>query len=234
MTCNEFNGFADSYLLGNIPEEKREEFEFHYFQCNKCYAAVKLSERLYSRDVPIIIAQREFSLFRYWKPALAFATLLIGVLSFFVFRQHSGNDQWNYNITAFTPPVYIETETRDGFLRENAFSQAMKHYNKKEYTQALIILNHIPAENDIPAVPFFKGICLLILDRKTEAIYEFDRIIKQMNPSYYDEALYFKAISLVRSNRLGEAQIILNNLQKMFSPLSPNAKQLVEKISTSH
>lgn len=234
MTCNEFNGFADSYLLGNIPEEKREEFEFHYFQCNECFASIKISERLYSREIPLIAAQREFFLFRYWKPALAFATVLIAVLSFFLIQRHSDNDQWNYNITTFTPPVYIETETRDGFFRGDAISQAMRHYNKKEFTQALDIFNHVPVENDIPAVPFFKGICLLVLDQKKESIQEFDRIIQKMNPSYYDEALYFKAIALVRSNRQGEALIILNNLQQMFSPLSPNAGQLVEKIRAGH
>ena len=80
---------------------------------------------------------------------------------------------------------------------DNAFAKAMEYYNQKDFNRALEILKDIP---DFPLkfqVIFFKGICFLLTDELNNAKKEFDIIIENMNPSYYDEAIYYKAIVLL-------------------------------------
>ena len=84
----------------------------------------------------------------------------------------------------------------------------------------------------ISQITFFKGICYILTGNLKTAIKNFDVIINDMNPSYYDEAIYFKGIALVRLNRIKEAKQNLENLAQMFSPYASRAQFLLEKINT--
>jgi hypothetical protein len=70
----------------------------------------------------------------------------------------------------------------------------------------------------------------LLTDEINNAVKEFDIIIANMNPSYYDEAIYYKAIALLRMNKKEDALEQLNHLAGMFSPYAPRARALMEKV----
>lgn len=241
MTCSEFTSLIDSYLQGNLPDEKMETFEQHYFECDLCYAQLKVAERLVLKEVPIVIEGRAAKpLFGFdWKltrkPMLAFASFLIIALTAVLVTVINQSHRLSsiYKLSDFSPPVYIQSEIRgQGTGRINgAFARAMAHYNRKEYSHALDILKGIPGSAQNPQVIFFKGICYLLTDELHKAIEEFDIIIEDMNPSYYDEAIYYKAIALLRSNQKEKALEQLNNLAGMFSPYAPKAKKLIDKIN---
>ena len=52
-----------------------------------------------------------------------------------------------------------------------------------------------------------------------------------MNASYYDEAIYYKAIALLRMNKKNKALEQLKHLAGMFSPYASEANTLIEKIN---
>jgi hypothetical protein len=106
----------------------------------------------------------------------------------------------------------------------------MREYNRKNYSDALKKLNTIDGAGTNPRVIFFKGICLLYTGSLKDSIQQLDIIIEDMNPSYYDEAIYYKAIALLRSGKEKAALTLLSNLAEMFSPLSQKAKSLISKI----
>jgi tetratricopeptide (TPR) repeat protein len=235
MICKEFASLTDSYLYGNLPAEKQEAFELHYFECDGCFARLKAAERLHSKEVPIVAAVKnpafEWSELWKWKPLLAAAAALLVVvlLSIFVI-QHSKHMKLIYDISVFSPPVYLKSETR-GTETGETFAEAMQYYTQGDYTQALEILKQIPAPSRNPQVIFFKGVCLLLVDELQNAVTEFDIIIENMNPSYYDEAIYYKAIALLRTNKKDKALEQLKHLAGMFSPYASDAKALIEKVS---
>ncbi len=240
MTCSEFTSLIDSYLKGNLPDEKLETFEQHYFECDLCFAQLKVAERLISKEVSIVTAGRAVKpLFGFnWKlhrkPMLAFASFLIIALTVVLVTVISQSHRLRllYNLSDFPPPVYIQGETRgqENGGTNGTFARAMVHYNRKEYSRALEILKEIPGAAQNPRVVFFKGICYLLTDKLHKAIKEFDIIIEDMNPSYYDEAIYYKAIALLRSNRKEKALEQLSHLAGMFSPYAPKARALIDKI----
>ncbi|UCH94366.1 MAG: zf-HC2 domain-containing protein [Candidatus Aminicenantes bacterium] len=235
MTCKEFASLIDSYLRGNLSAEKHEAFELHYFECDGCFAQLKVSERLHSKEVPIIVESKkpvfEWARLWTWKPLLAAAAaLLVLVLSSIFVIQHSKHMKLIYDISTFSPPVYLKSETRGPETIET-FAEAMQYYNQGDYTRALKILKQIPPSSRNPQVIFFKGVCFLLVDELKDAIKEFDIIIGDMNPSYYDETIYYKAIALLRMNKKDRALEQLIHLAGMFSPYAPKARELTRKVN---
>jgi tetratricopeptide (TPR) repeat protein len=236
MTCKEFAGLSDGYLRGKLPGEEQEAFELHYFECDGCFARLKAVERLNSHEVSIAAAVKKpavawLGLWK-WKPLLAAAAaLLVVVLSSTFVIQHSKYMKLIYDISAFSPPVYMKSETRSPETGET-FAEAMKYYNQGDYTRAVAILKQIPTLSRNPQVIFFKGVCFLLVNELTKAIKELDVIIENMNPSYYDEAIYYKAIALLRMNKKDKALEQLNHLAGMSSPYSPKASELIGKINS--
>jgi tetratricopeptide (TPR) repeat protein len=236
MTCKVFASLIDRYLCGKLPAESQEAFELHYFECDDCFTRLKIAERLLAKEVPIAAESRKplpaWSAIWTWKPLLAAAAVLFVVISSILLVQHSSRMRVLYKISAFSPPVYISSETR-GPETDEGLSRAMACYNQGDYSQALALLKKIANPDRNPQVVFFKGICLLLTDAPRKAVREFDIIIRAMNPSYYDEAIYYKAIALLRLNKKREALEHLNHLAGMFSPYANRARALLLKINNT-
>jgi tetratricopeptide (TPR) repeat protein len=230
MICETFADLMDDYLQNEITAEQREAFEAHYFECDSCFLELKTRERLYSKEIPITLkGQKRLFIF---KPKLAFifSSLLIIIVFAWVFINHNSHTNLLYEISDFDPPHYMQTNTRS-LSDQQTFNQAMLLYIKKDYSSALNILRKINKNDTNPQILFFKGICYLITDDLKNAIDSFNIIIKNMNPSYYDEAIYYKGIALLRKNKKDQALKQFNNLASMFSPYSARAKTLIEKIN---
>jgi tetratricopeptide (TPR) repeat protein len=232
MECKEFIRLIDSYLKEEIPEEKKEAFEAHYFECDACFAELKLHERLYSKEIPIVLKGTKPFWVRAFKPLLVLSSLLIVVVSSLLVVNNYKQAKFLYDISGVEPPVYIETETRDT-TQDKTFTNAMSFYSNQKYDEALNILNSIDdgSTGSNLQVTFFKGICYLETNQPGKAIKAFDVIIKNMNPSYYDEAIFYKGIALLRLNEKEAALEQFDNLASMFSPYAPKAKELIEKIN---
>ena len=56
MKCSEFTNVIDSYLDGTLAEDKMEALEMHYFECDDCFARLKVAERLHSNEIHIVAA----------------------------------------------------------------------------------------------------------------------------------------------------------------------------------
>lgn len=227
MACSEFISLMDDYLKEQVPGNKQEDFEEHYFTCDACFDELKLRERLYSKEIPIIL--KSSKPLRIWgfRPLLILTSLFIVVISSFLVINNYKQAKFFYEISMVEPPSYARTETRDT-PQDQTITRAMGFYNKQEYGKSLELLETVPGEN--PQVIFFKGICYLELNRLEPAVGCFDSIIREMNPSYYNEAVFYKGIALLRLNEKKDALAQFENLASMFSPYSQRAKEIIKKI----
>lgn len=238
MKCEDYNNLITRYLARELPEEEQEAFEMHYFECETCFAQLKIEERLLSKEIHIVTgAKRTMPMWLWplnWKPVAGFASLVLVVMVSVLFMNRSDSGQFLFQISDVPAPVYMTTETRDAAPALDGsgqlFQKAMQFYKTKNYDHALDLLKRMHVSEANPQVTFFKGICLLYTGAHKEAVSELNVIIQAMNPSYYDEAIYYKAIALMRQNKRNEALEQLHNLAEMFSPFSNKAKQTIEKI----
>lgn len=240
MTCKEFSQRIDRYLGGKLCEEEQEAFESHYFQCHSCFTQLKMVERLISKEVQIKTGTAASMMppawWLNWKPLLAMAALFMVVILTIWQIAAVTHKKALYRISAVPAPVYMVTETRNShtamFQQQEAyFDQAMSHYQQQNYSRALELLQQIPVTTPNARITFFLGICYLYTDHLESAMGCLDSILDAMNPSYYDEALYYKAITLIRLDKKNQALKLLQNLADMFSPYSPRAQELIQKLN---
>jgi hypothetical protein len=235
MTCSEFTNLVDGFLSGDIPEEKREAFEAHFFECDACFAELKIRERLYSKEIPIVTAGKEPALawIRHWKPALVLSSFLILLISSWLVVDNYKQAKFLKEISSVPAPVYYSQSEMRNTAQDEIFSNAMSLYNNKQYGDALKMLNAGDIEPDNPKMLFFKGICSLETGDPRAAIKHFNVIIENMNPSYYDEAIFYKSIALLRLNKKKAALEQLNNLASMFSSYAQKAKDIIAQINAN-
>lgn len=242
MICSDFTALTDRYLKEELPEEKREAFEAHFFECDGCFTELKLRERLYSKEIPVVTGDTRGAWAQVWsrlpdilpsfnlKPALVLASVLLVVVSSLLVVNNYKSAEFLYEISAFEPPAYAPpTETR-GPGETDAFDHAMALYEKKAYNDALEQLNKAADGPVNPRVLFFKGIMHLQTEEPATALLQFNKIIETMDPSYYDEAIFYKGIALLRLNKKKAALQQFHNLADMFSPYAPKAKAIIQKI----
>jgi hypothetical protein len=233
MKCRECRRLMDRYLQGGLIEPQQEEFELHYIGCNSCFSELHIREKLSSKEMRI--SAREPIKSFLWRPLIVFSSLflIIGATLFTVLQQRI---RFYDRLSRFEPPIFISSQTRniqpDGLGIEEKFDQAMVYYNQKKFHNALAILQPLrPDRIAYPKLAFFTGICYLLEEAPVDSIIMFDSIIRTMDPAYFDEAIYYKGIALLRMRKKTEAINQFRNLAGMFSPVSHRAREMIEKIS---
>ena len=232
MKCKEFDLLVDYYLRGELGEKKQEEFEEHYFKCDSCFLNLKIKEKLLNKEVIANYKEQTKFISLILKPAILVAAILLIFISILIFK-NSGIKSFNTKFIEIVKkeeiPIYITIEQRNGIKEDMNFKKAVKFFENQEYKKSLNILNTINKSS--AKINFLKGVCLLKLIKPEQAINEFDKIIKSMNPSYYDEALYYKGLALLIMNKKEEAKKTLTNLKTMLSPYALKADFILKKIN---
>lgn len=233
MKCREFQGLIEPYLRETIDESRREAFEEHFFGCQKCFLGLKINETLQGKNVRIPLAEKpRLLVFKTLRPVLVMSSLfLVIVLSVLLVRSDRRSARLR-ELARFDLPLYHQSELRalQGSAADGEFARAMRFLQAREFRRALDILEQPPFAVDNPKAAFFRAVCYLGGDEAEKAGAVFDRIIRDMDPSYFDEALYYKGFVLLRQGRLAQAREQFSRLAAMLSPMAGRARAMVQKI----
>jgi len=229
MRCRRFNKHIDAYLRGELPKEKLHEFEAHYFECQECFDQLRIRRVLMGTNFELQALSTPEPRQTGWKPrraALAAASVMLligaGILGLELNRQRLLKE-----VSRFSPPTILLTETRNA-QPEDTFRTAVNAYHNGDYAAALKHLDGVAETAKSPKMHFLSGICRLLTDDPAGALRHFDWILDAMEPSYFDEALFYKGIALLRQGRLDEARTLFSRLAEMFSPMRQKAKLRLE------
>lgn len=228
MDCKKFESLTEKYLEGELHKKDIEPFEEHYFTCDKCFYFLKLNENLKEKRASIVLKEKRFPVLgTIFKPAMILSSFLIVFFSAFLFFNHRIEVKEIEKISSFSPPLFISSEIRSGNFNRG-FENAMSLYKNSDFSGALKMI--LKTDGSSPKIIFFKGILHLLNKKPQEAITYFDEILNRMDPSYFDEAIYYKGIALLKLNEKQRSIEELKKLTDMYSPLSKKAKILIEKI----
>jgi tetratricopeptide (TPR) repeat protein len=119
--------------------------------------------------------------------------------------------------------VYIPYEE---FLKETLLD--FKNGNYKSFLKnSNIILKHYP--DDLNAY-FYGGLSLYNLNRCENAIIYFDKCINAAYNTFYQEAMWYKALSLLRCNKQTEAEILLREIISQNGFYTDQARKKLNEI----
>lgn len=236
MKCNEFHDLIESYLQETIDEAQREGFEEHFFHCRKCFLGLKINQTLQKKEVRISTEAKPSPFaFRVLKPVLVMSSLFLVILASVLLVQRGQQARRIQELSAFELPLYHQGELRSlpesGTALESEFSRAMRLFQSRDFPAARGVLEQpafAAAAN--PKVQFFRAICYLEENEAAKAGEILDAIIREMDPAYFDEALYYKGFVLLRQGKLPEARAQFEKIAAMLSPMAGKARAMVQKI----
>lgn len=169
MNCREVEeqGILECYLLGQLTDSERDEFERHYFECDSCSSQLQIELTVQEHlklQPPIRHPAKRASIRKmwYWMPAFAVLTLLLATGIWWRAQQHqpahqeasatlstqptaSGQTQQPSTVgpsleelARVQPPPYSAVVLRGAEdVAQVKFENAMQHYVNGEYASAI-------------------------------------------------------------------------------------------------
>jgi len=227
MKCKKFRSLIEPYLQDKLIEPQLSAFEIHYFNCQQCFQELNLIKNL--RHPGLFRGSMSKESFQHKQHRLTFPIAIAAsvLIVFFSLLLMINFFHRNAQIEVEAPP-FVLAETRNNSI-DDQIKLGFELYNRKEYARAAEIFASYPQY--CQQVIFYRGICYLMIGDYTRAIIDFDEIISRMSPSYHDDALFYKAVTLIKMKRKDEAQTILKDLTQLFSPMQAKAEELLERIN---
>lgn len=231
MKCRRFKQQMDAYLRDELPEDVRQDFEAHYFSCKNCFDQLRIRRALMQTnfELKVLNGTEKADPGPYRRRLALVAASLLIVVAAGAWGLQIRRDNLLNRVSRFSPPTIMLTETRNQQTGTH-YADAVQAYQSGDYQTALGYLERIPASSRTAKIHFLSGICRLMMKDPSLASAHFERIIEAMDPSYFDEALFYKGIALLRQDRVSEAREVFLRLAGMFSPLKAEARIRLDMI----
>jgi tetratricopeptide (TPR) repeat protein len=166
-------------------------------------------------------------------PAMALAagfTLLLVVVSLvYMTRGISGNQgQKVFREHYQTYPAVVQTRSageREAGLRREAF----RLYEKQEWAAAGDAFEQVLAQDKSSVeAHFYMALVQLEMDREEKALYHFEEVIFDGPSLYYDQALWYSGLTLMKAGRLEEAEPFFRKLKRQKGWKSEEAASILK------
>lgn len=229
MECKQIEerDILDRYLIEQLTELERDEFEQHYFQCDSCFSQLQTALAVQSKlaDEPFADERARGSVFRwYWAWAPAAITVLLVVIGIWWYsgrrrptaQQASAPSQQNApaptisqvppsleQLARIEPPPYSATTFRGvQDVAHSDFHHAMQFYAKGDYAKAIPGLRAaVKADPQVAAFEFYLGVSYLLSGHTDSAFTCFHKTTLLHDPTYSEQAHFYLAkIYLMKSD----------------------------------
>ena len=252
----ERDNIIERYLSGTLEPALKEEWEEHYFGCDRCSRQLETWSAI---DRPLRemeeVIRREMRELPLSKPALRFpirifagvglaAVLLVSVAIWFGHSErrsakteiashaHSAPIPALAELARFDPPPYEPSEFRGIETKsESQFLDGMKRYAARDYPGAIIALQaSLVSDPDSAPARFFLGACYLLTARSGEGITALSAVASGDSP-FAEEAKFYLAKGYLMEGRTAEAIATLRPLAESTGDFSQEARRLVSTLT---
>ena len=149
------------------------------------------------------------SLKRWWYAA---ASVAAAVIVIFVFRPFSGESFNSDKLFAYYSKEIVSLSEGQRGVNDTLAVKAASLYNKKDYSQALPLLQKtLSAKPDDTELMLATGVCYMQTAKTDSAIKIFDKIADG-STVYKNQAIWYKALVLLKQNKLEECYTILKTI----------------------
>jgi tetratricopeptide (TPR) repeat protein len=250
MDCEtvERENIAERYLAGTLEPQLKEQWERHYFGCDRCAELLDtwqaIAEPLHQRESAIRqeIRPRKTRAQWLWAGAAIAAALVIG-LAVKPSRSLPGENPPKAQVAApaarnwtelarLDPPAYQPSTLRAaGSKAEVQFQTAMNAYLRRDYRQAIAGLRaSLEIDRDGAAPRFFLGACDFLTGDTAGAIREWERVASGDSP-FAQEAQFDLAKGYLLVGDENRALSTLRKLAAVPGDFREPARELIERIT---
>jgi len=262
MNCKkaEERDVRERYLLDQLDESEREEFEKHFFECDSCFSQLQISLAIQQRlrSQPSLRAQARGAFLRRtwaWTPALAALVLLLAIGLW-----------WRSNRRQPQPPLAAQSQThpepspvpkptiaapspldelakvepppyKPVLLRgaedesDQVFRKAMEHYSKGDYVSAVPRLRAAARSSpQDPRTNFYLGACYLLTGQTESAIESLRETMSLGDSAYSDEAHFYLAKAYLKNGRIPDAKTELQETVRLGGSRKAEAEEILRRL----
>jgi tetratricopeptide (TPR) repeat protein len=247
MILNEDDiNLIDNYLNGNLRQEEKALFELKmsekYFSDEfKLRASIikgieefnrnqlKAELRSYLSDHVKIENENRSGKINFLSIAAAIVIILMS--SLWILLHNKNSDTPDEIFAAYYKPYPVAITTRSG--QENLIP-AFEKYQENHYQEAVVLLERIGSDEKKnvgnPFLQLIIGNCYLKMDRFDKATIAFQSVIDSNDLVLKQHAEWYMALTLLKSERIGESLAILGQIKAARSFYSKNAESLIKRI----
>ncbi|NND63915.1 MAG: hypothetical protein HKN48_12065 [Flavobacteriaceae bacterium] len=230
MSSDERDAFEKE--LGNNPELASDFQNFkNTYQLIQQAGRIELKETLEGFEEEMGTLSTNKGVIPLWvKRALPIAAVLI--ISIGIYQYYFANTGFTANeiyadyYEVYQAPSNLRTEGQSQFVKWN---EAITFYNDGEFEAAAAAFKN--SESEIPEYErnFYSGMASLAMDNPnlTSAIESFDQVLATDN-DYNEQALWYKALALLRIGNLKEAKNLLYEILENESYMYQDATEIVQ------
>lgn len=217
----------DRFLRGEMDKAEAQAFERALSENPELQQKMKIQQELVSyidlmgdqevlaniRKVEGIYRSRKEGAIKkmpWLRPALIAASVAILLFAGWWFLTPSSEPDVLY--ANFYQPYELSFSSRDGGNAETLLA-ASTAYNAEDYAQAITAFQSLPPELQTSKVKLAIGISQMELSSFEEAQSLFDQIISVEDPLFMDQALWYKALSLLKQDELEQAKGVFQQLK---------------------
>ena len=112
-----------------------------------------------------------------------------------------------------------------------SMDSAMKKYNDKDYANAVALFNQILVnETSNYNAHYYAGLSYFSMDKSDSAILNFDFVLKIKNGEFYEASQWYKALALIKQNKLKSAKKLLNEIVTKGGSYKVQAQNKLEEL----
>lgn len=258
MTCEDVdNGeIVERYLRDDLSPETREEFEQHYFECDRCFGLLQTYRTMrveLSRsrsgtwhDVQATSWVRRWG----WLPA---AAVVVMTTSLVMWRSAADTplppDRGTpaapaappesappsvilADLARVEPPAFVAGRLRGVQDEATArYEDAMRHYQQREYPAAAAgLAAAAKLDPEAPHILFFLGISHLMAAEPDAAIAALRRTIALGDSAFAEDAYFFLAKSYLQQRDVPAAERALNETIERRGERQSDAQRLLDQL----
>ncbi len=142
-----------------------------------------------------------------WMRIAAAAVIVFGVCVVFIVSGQSKQEKLFARFYKADPGLMTTMSASENY----DFNRAMVDYKSGNFEAALQGWLKLRQSSSSDTLDYFIGSAYLASGANEEAIKYFDQALKNGETVFYDDALWYKSLALVKANRVAEAAIILKS-----------------------
>ncbi|GAB4299538.1 MAG: hypothetical protein Kow0068_23090 [Marinilabiliales bacterium] len=175
----------------------------------------------------------------FYKVAAVIVVLAISLVLYWQFSSSTDLKTIFKENYSFCPSDFVVRGTEDADLLKN---EASRYYNNHDFSKAIIIFEDVIKENpsDHYAI-LYCGLSYLERGISDESLYNsnyyisvaitnFKKIVNSGDKLYYDQAIWYMALSYIYIGEVDQALLYLDKLAECDSTLSDKARDIIDKI----
>jgi len=233
MDCKQIaeQDVLERYLLDQLTEHERDEFEQHYFECGACFSQLPTALTVQSelRRYPSAQAKVKGAFSRRmwrWSPALVTVVLLLAIGAWWYSARRHAIQQASVHpqetqpvpvnpptpsleeLALVEPPSYTATAFRgvDDQAHEQ-FRVAMQSYSKGNYLKAIPGLRAaVKSDPQVLSFNFYLAACYLLTGQTDSAVTFFHKTISLRDPTYSEQSHFYLAKAYLKKQDAARAK----------------------------